>query len=433
MVQNLKLSEENLDILFEIAFVLSFKKEELRYPKFHLYIPEKKNSLSNPIVNFKEKIYIDLSNLATLTRLGLGISQQSCALIIEDEEEQKYNFIGQDKKNNIVSKGIIKLESKDEFFQELLNNEITLGGLLLSIEAPGRLRVLYNLTHSFDMQLALVEGKVKVYFDPINNPLSDRLFMKIAENLESDREDPRKFNELKIIIQRVWHLILQLAVEFGHGSQFVIIPKKFNSKDKHDEYLNIGQYVTQPNLGEYIKVFFKSYYKYKFEEKTENTISKTLLTHYHQLLTCIDSIARLSTIDGSTVLDDSLSLIGFQGEIKIENDNVDPREHCWNMKIDISNMVFGMPRSSSNEEKSKAINFPKVECKKWSWKDFGTRHHSAARLCTNDILDPFVFVVSQTGDIREFMNLTGDIREFMNFTEKPTCGSVGIFGPLRPL
>ncbi|MDF2388144.1 DNA integrity scanning protein DisA nucleotide-binding domain protein, partial [Nostoc ellipsosporum NOK] len=273
---------------------------------------------------------------------------------------------------------------------------------------------------------------VRINYDPTQTPLANIVFVQIAKNLIknnfSEKEVTINNFQLIKIIQRVWHRILKLAVDFGHGSQFVIIQNtatdKFAKNLSH--YFNIDQLTTQkPNLGECIIKFFKRYLVYKSSEGNKDDIPKELLTEYHQLINSIDSIAYLSTIDGSIILDYSLSLIGFGGEIKNKEDL---KDNCFELAADfgLDEPLFQESDSSSdllNKEKSELVKLfiksPLIEnLKVWNFEEFGTRHRSAARLCTQQELDPFVFVVSQTGDIREFMNLEGKVR---------------VLGPLRPL
>ncbi|MEI2580011.1 pentapeptide repeat-containing protein [Scytonema sp. PRP1] len=442
---------DKLQELIEAAFVVSFKKEESRYPKFKIYVPIEQNCLNNSygckqnsnfMISFNDEKNLDKNNvdknidialnLATFARIGLGIPHHSALLIKEKPKESE------SEQPILVIERIIKIENKDELFGELFNRSTTLFGLLLSIEDPGRLHIVYHLKNGITVPLTLVEGKVRISYDPVLNPLANTLFFQIAKNLsaqrkfiiDSEKSDfNKKLYELMKIIQRVWHRILKLAVNLGHGSQFVIIPNDFSPELRLSNYFNIGQFTTQkPNLGKCIIDFFEEYYTYR---DSDDNLKKRLLINYHQLVNSIDFIAYLSTIDGSIILDDNLSLIGFQGEVKTKEDF---KEKYYEVKIepnfgdplfqqsDDLEILYKKDKSKVKEFFSKSlINDEKLQ--KWNLEEFGTRHRSAARLCTASELDPFVFVVSQTGDIREFTNLK----------DKNNENYVGIFGPLRPL
>ena len=190
------------------------------------------------------------------------------------------------------------------------------------------------------------------------------------------------------------------------------------------------------DLGECIINFFTLYYREQLVEYEEN-VSKELLSAYHELLNCIDHIAYLSTMDGATILYDDLSLAGVRGIVKRENlDNLE-QDNLNIEYLDIKkDPFFGEPRLL--EEVNKINDLWEQEDKiiiellekvlknnkenKWNPDNFGTRHGSAASLCTDYELDPFVFVVSQSGDIRQFFNLKDKEKKY-----------IGVFGPLRPL
>ncbi|MCC5663229.1 pentapeptide repeat-containing protein [Nostoc sp. CHAB 5784] len=438
----LKVTDIRLQELIEIAYAVSVRKQESRYPKFKLYVSEEEcyNNLKF-IISFSNQRnnHIDSNKLATLARIGIGIPQYYSAVVTEKARtENQYT---------VEIEGIIKLE-KDDLLEGKFNNQDNLIGLFLSVEAPGRLSILYNFKNKFKVHLALIEGKVKINHDPVQNPLVNLVFFKIAKNLINDssidekiRDDFRNnkinsregFFTLIKTIQKVWHRILQLAVDFGHGSQFVIIPKK--SVAKLQDYFNIEHLTTQePNLGKCITKYFNQYLTYNSSEgtKASDELEKLVIAN-GELINCIDLIAYLSSIDGCIILDDSLSLIGFGGEIR-NQENLEEKcvEFAANftpfdplLTDDLLNFLDQNQSEEENleEDKSKIIESfvkfpPDEEPKKWKFEEFGTRHRSAARLCTNQELDPFVFVVSQTGDIREFINLENKVR---------------ILGPLRPL
>ncbi|MBD2386286.1 diadenylate cyclase [Cylindrospermum sp. FACHB-282] len=127
--------------------------------------------------------------------------------------------------------------------------------------------------------------------------------------------------------------------------------------------------------------------------------------------------------------------IGFGGEVKVKDD-IDSKKFKYfeyKVKTDFNTPLINQNIPNDINEllgRKKLIelllepNYLKSldenpNANKWESKEYGTRHRSAARLCTVPELNAFVFVVSQTGAVREFMYLAEN--------------KVLVLGPLTPL
>ncbi|HLP91675.1 MAG TPA: pentapeptide repeat-containing protein [Nostocaceae cyanobacterium] len=465
----LNLTYESLSQLIHIAFLASMKKEESRYPEFQIYVPiievisfwkiyffkltveSGYYSLTKyasselgyfPVINnstdyqeklnqsmvfrFDQPMNVDSNNISLLARIGIGIPQKFGAFLVEGKETPQVT-------------GIVQINNHDELFGELLDSRENLIGLFLSIENPGRINVLFNLPNGAKKQLAFTGRILKINANAVQNPLVNICFFEIAANI-IECESLKKIFELTKIIQRVWHRVLKSVVNRNRGSQFVILLEDYDQMEIN-EYLNIGQMYARSesnqsnqsneNFGFYIKNFFEKYYEYKILKRSRTTLynETELLEIYHKLINYIDLVANLSTVDGNIVFDRNLNLIGFGGEVQIPDDGQTFR-NCYKYEVQTSfnaplintNVPCDLDQLSGRQKLKELVFDPYLEKdngnpKSWEWQQYGTRHRSAARLCSK--LDAFVFVVSQTGDVREFMSFPDN--------------SVAVLGPLSPL
>ncbi|KAB8330993.1 hypothetical protein SD80_025840 [Scytonema tolypothrichoides VB-61278] len=467
----IKQLEKALKQLIKIVFNLSLKKEESWYPIFQLYIPlvtSEDNNYDDELkynsINFdlkKTPINIDLDNFDSVARLSIGIpTNKNCALLVKTCDQKPF----------LRLEGIIRIEKPN------------LAGILLHVDAPGRLSITY--TYSFkketheelvQVKLALVESKIREYSDPVDNPMVDIFAFKLAKNIcnninQTENQIENQHFKLKIdklinkkkfyknlfppiinIIKKLFNDILTLAVDYGHGGQFVIFTEELEKVQQKDidQHLNIRYCVVQEqDIKKRIQYFLVKYVNFLFEFENINDRQHTLrydqiLSSYDQLVSSYnelgssynellksvekytDSIATLSTIDGSIILNSNLELIGFGGQTISKSD----QENNAYFRIKIDSTYNGEEDSPHDnwdkpEEISKFYSNHFKRDAKWDLKKYGTRHQSAARLCNYATeLEPFIFVVSQTGDIREFMRLEDENgRKY-----------VGVLGPLRPL
>ncbi|BAZ28329.1 pentapeptide repeat-containing protein [Cylindrospermum sp. NIES-4074] len=433
------LIEDDFKKLINMAFLVTFKKEESRYPKFQIYIRSKTDKPAhNLIVKFDEPIKINLDNISPLSRMGIGIPQKVGALVVEKEN------------SHLQLTGIVQINNHDELFGELLESKTHLVGIFIIIENPGSIHILFNLPNGSKRQLEFTGAEVKINADAVQNPLVNICFFEIAAKIIKEKysshykaEEFNKFFELIKIIQKVWHRILKLVVNRNRGGQFVIVSS--NILEREDPYLDIA-YFHQPNRDENYRNpiidFFEKYYKYRTSYRMrQDSFSRDLfndhdlLESYHNLIQYIDIIANLSTIDGNIVFDQYLNLIGFGGEVKVKDDPDSEKFKYFEYKVKTD---FNTPLINQNipNDINKLLGREELiklllgadylesldenpNANRWESKEYGTRHRSAARLCTVPDLNAFVFVVSQTGAVREFMHLAEN--------------KVLVLGPLTPL
>lgn len=430
---NLSTQKDNEEInksikeLINIAFKISLKKEESRFPRFQFYVPIKSNDEKSQepltyIIKFAPQI--ELNKISTLHRISAGIPQRPYAIVVQGED------------HILKADGIIRIENThDSYLKDIPTDHLR--GLTISIENPGSLNVLFYPILGVIVQLSFREGRVQVNYDASLNPFAQKIYKSIAQKLSNNENDHSGLTKL---IGEIWNYILKLAVEFNHGGQFIIVARDENNQNNSTcvKYLDIKYCVEKEktNLGKYIKCIYDELKNSQSRDKIKK------LTLYQELLDCARLIAHLSTVDGAVVLDDKLDLIGFGAIVRDGNINHYDTPNITLRFQDLYEYIHGKPgnesvspdRTPNNEQSSCDVKDEK-NTKPWKKERFGTRHNSAFKFCalchqhnlnpkseSSLELKPSVFVVSQDGDIRIFRQCG-----------KPTDPKIGVCGPLRPL
>jgi hypothetical protein len=407
----LELSEKGLINLINLAFKVSLKKEEARYPRFQIYIPAShyKFQKSELLVHFDPPITLDVS---TLHRISCGIPSRPYALFLWESEPE----------GTLDAYGLIRIET---FGTQLTTSSTLVSlkvhyGLTLSVEEPGVLNVLLvNNSETIIEKLTLRHGRIEYPYNFNKTYPVLSIYADIEENIREQNKQGTLSLKIDRYIRYVWSYILSLAVDFGHGGQFIILPSGI-SLDKN--LLKVKHTAITPDLGTQIATFdryseqirqIQPRHRYSplgkiqkpiendFNSGFKNGFSKGLETagkiqnEYQALFDSAQAIAKLSTADGCIVFDRGLRLLGFKGEVLVKDD---PK--CVELDLDSE------------------IPKPKEPKETFNLNEFGTRHRSAARFC-GKVPGGVVFVVSQDGDIRLFMHMDD--------------GEVGVGGPFRPV
>jgi len=413
----LKLSEEGLRNIVDLAFEISLKKEESRYPRFQIYVPSvgflpvKDNEEPDWMVFFHPPITLDVS---TLHRISSGIPSRPYALCVWESGEA------------IEAHGVIRIEdlsSQNTLTSKRINVDCY-PGLILSIEEPGILNVsLSNTRCTIIESLTLRYGKIERLYDPSSTPIVKSIYTDIEESLRNSKKEKELSSNISGYIDNIWSYILSLAVDFGHGGQFIILPSGYLLGEGNclqvegAEVLQVKHTTSGPDLGEQIALLdqYPALIQRKrhmirnpftgeklpedncdsaFERGVSQGLSKAKRIHdkYQTLFDSARAVAKLSTADGCLVFNRELGLLGCKGEVLV-------RENPECVELDLNCQEFRQKRVFD-------IN------------QFGTRHRSAARFC-GKVPGAAVFVVSQDGDIRLFVHMDNE--------------KVGIGGPFHPL
>ena len=161
----------------------------------------------------------------------------------------------------------------------------------------------------------------------------------------------------------LWPKILTEAQAFAHGGMFVILPPGATLDDA-SHVIHVEHRTTEPDLGAIFDELVK--------EQTQEAEGR--------LFDAVRTVVQLSAVDGCVVLSSRMELVGFAAEVNVNDD-----EHLPEAVL----IKLNPPH---------AAEFAQVDLRR-----FGTRHRSAARVCSK--LGARVFVVSQDGAIRAFERL----------------------------
>lgn len=215
----LELSKNGLINLIDLAFKVSLKKEESRYPRFQIYVPASGFEIDelNFLVEFDPPIALD--DVSTLHRISPGIPSRPYALILWKSTKSEETF---------DAYGVIRVETFGIQFTDSLKliNPNTYSGLILSIEEPGALNVfLFKSTPELIIaNLNLRYGKIELTYT-LKTPLIDNyVYVDIEEKIVERNKRGNSYSKIFWYIRNVWSYILSLAVDFGHGGQFIILP-----------------------------------------------------------------------------------------------------------------------------------------------------------------------------------------------------------------
>lgn len=209
--------------------------------------------------------------------------------------------------------------------------------------------------------------------------------------IEAYGEDGRKWFAgewgLAELIHKVWSSVLYHASEKRHGGAFVVVPAantidlaRFSIKCKYDADLRLGEQIL--DFWNACIVFAKA-----STEEERNPALHQWKWHREKLFITAKALAGLSCVDGCVVVDGDLAVLGFGGEIRVDEAK-----------------ASSAPRSLRNIKTGELT--PEDELL-----SFGTRHRSAYRLCK---VHPgtIAFVISQDGDLRIFYSTDSDVYGF---------------------
>jgi hypothetical protein len=199
------------------------------------------------------------------------------------------------------------------------------------------------------------------------DPLAKRLATK-----------PRLESHVSKMVFFAWNELLHSSSEAGRGGCFVILPQTpIDAKaTKNDFEISLKYPTTSMGLGRAVADFVdicKGNPLPTDAEQWKSSVNEWLKARY-ALLSLVESLARLSGVDGCTVFDSDLNLVGFGGKILVS-----AADHKRKLRDAIANKFL----SADVMQKT------------------GTRHLSAFRLC--DAHEGVsCYVVSQDGHVTAF-------------------------------
>ncbi len=372
------LSDDGIRRLVKLAFYTSFATEEGRYPQFRMMSANVGADSLWKAATFN----LPISDMESLRRLAPAASETDSALLITEMEGQLHCtgsvIVGDMGFSNKIGRPEIVGVGRSP-------------SLIVRVDGPGRLRV----SEGF-YTLLLDAGRIRQVVDyglvPQVRELWDELAIEMADvTAQVHGEESRKYfggyHTLAEFIHKAWSSVLASAVDRRHGGAFVILPKaglpeQFSIHCKH---------AAQMPFADDISEFWQSCVSHarcaKDNHEARNRAEHAWNWRRSAVFTKARVLAGLSCIDGCVVLDRRLRVVGFGGEIRIDDER-----------------LRAAPRALRNKKTGELTPEAVIE-------QMGTRHRSAYRLARLHA-GTIVFVISQDGDLRVFCSDEHDVFGF---------------------
>lgn len=346
------LSGPGLSVLVETAYRASLKREEGRYPSFHLFSPLAGGP--EPVLDLRfspPQPYC----LNTLHRLSPGIPPGPYAFVVKEGPDG----LRAEGVARVEYSGFAALHGRIDYHGGTL-----FPGLSLHVSAPARMRAVLLSRDGPAVYLELKEGRLTACHDNAFSPVFLPLCRQAAVVLSHGVEDAGPLSSLvKATLARVF----SLAVAAGHGGMFVFLPPGGSGAPGFNGLLSPGVGVAWPNLGRVAQNLAGA--------------GRNLAVHLEQWDTATRVTAQASCVDGAVILDAALSVMGFRVELLARDEERLPA-------------CVALAPETSEPAPTGVVDMA----------SFGTRHRSAARFCAR-LPGAVVVVVSQDGEMREFTRL----------------------------
>lgn len=360
------ISDEGLRRLVSLAYYTSLATEEGRFPRFKLISTDPQEVNLRGAARFNTPI----NNVGTMLRLAPSVEDTDAALIIA-EMDGELRCAG----SILVSDmGIGSKMGRPEV--------INVGRgptLIIRVDGPGRIRATEQ-----GITLILDRGRIRQVVDYILVSQVSGLWKQLAVQM-IDRtagllgEETRKlFKGSYTLAQRIhkaWSSVLAATIDKQHGGAFAVLP----TTGRPENFDIFCKYPAKLDFGDDIWQYWTSCVRHALaKENHEREKAEYNWLRRREIMSAKAGIVSgLSAVDGCVVLDRSLKVLGFGGEIRIG-----------------AGKAQASPRVLRDFKTGRPI--PEVEMEQ-----MGTRHRSAFRLAKVHA-GAIVFVVSQDGELRIF-------------------------------
>jgi hypothetical protein len=363
------ISDDGVRRLVMLSYFASQSVEEGRYPRFRLFVPPPTGNTPKDwpdpwqLAKFSQPIL--LQEVDDVRRLAPSAASHDLALEIHE------CHIANDA-SELCCAGIRLAhsgESTTEIFSTSLWSRLVPPGLMIRIDGPGELRVSEG-KHAWDLRA----GKLFDLGGIVTQPLALWL-NKLTRQLTSENQPELLINHT---LHFAWHELLHAVSEQRRGGCLLILPEASLTamQVKVNYGISLKYQMDGPHLGDEIAGFVKSCStKQAIEDVGElKDSANRWLRQRHKLFLHVDALAEMAGVDGCTVFDGDLRLIGFGGKID------DPPATVAKELVDARN--------------GDVLNADVMS-------RTGTRHRSAYRLCDAHG-GVWSYVVSQDGQVTAF-------------------------------
>ncbi len=360
------ISNNSIRRLITLAYYTSFAAEEGRYPRFRL-ISSKYYGAGDPryVTCFETQI----RDVDSLRRLAPIVSENDSALLITERD------------GSLLCTGSVIVN--DMGYGTKIGRPEIIGvgrspSFTIRVDRPGRLRATEDI-----FTLVLDSGRISQVVPYESVRQTQELWRHLASQMIDSTasiygEESRKLfcgsHALEQLINKAWSRVLTSTIDKQHGGAFVILPTEGNLKNHSIRC----KYPAQMQFGENILRFWQSCVSHaRAEDGREHEKAIDKWNRCREILfSKAEILAGLSSVDGCVVLNRNLQVLGFGGEIRVDNEMVKTAPRL------LRNIKTNQPMENELEQ-------------------MGTRHRSAYRL-VKVYPGVIVFVISQDGDLRIF-------------------------------
>lgn len=357
------ISNEGLWKLVHLSYYSSLLQEEGRDPRFRIWVAGRHLPVNWDdrwkLGNFSTPVL--LKSAQDLRKLAPCISSHDYALEVREASES-------DKQCQLMCYGIRLAHSGERgvnVFDTALFSRHTVRGLMIRVDSPAVLRVSEG-SSTWELRAGKLVDLGGYPLHPLPTWLD-----KAATVFSKD--DKELFVGINVLLGHAWHEILHLASEQRRGGCFVVLPTSNCSLTQLETDFNIR--LKYPMSGIVLTQSVVDYLQHCCSDKNDTNLSERAVNDWlsakSRLLARLELIANLSGVDGCTVFDADLNLLGFGGSIEA------PQNYRGKQYLDA--------RAGSKEIDQREIM------------KTGKRHSSAYNLCqAHD--NVWCYVVSQDGD-----------------------------------
>jgi hypothetical protein len=395
------ISPEGLKRLIVMAYHAGLMPEEGRFPRFRLIVSDSRTKEISPVESAWTTAHfaspVPLGDPDAIRRLAPAVPLGEFGLNVKEQDGM------------LACTGCCVLH-RPSASGALPEYDRPLDSIMVRVDGPGRMRVsgpfptfLYKAGRIAVLRRFIDVPCAAQWLTELTSTLVAGLTMSFeasaARNpgaaLVDGVLDAGVVSRIQFSVQYVWSCVLGTAVDLGHGGTFVVLPSVPVDPSTAQEFRCITlpaipdppieckyQAARIGGLGDELKSYWLN--EIPSAEQIAFKSAGDVWSHRQnwmnrkvELGAKARAFGNFSAVDGCVVLDRGMKLIGFGGEIRVDD-----------AMLKQSPRIFFDPRT----------NTPIAE---EELRQFGTRHRSAFRLCKM-VGGAIVFVVSQDGELRVF-------------------------------
>ena len=369
------LSDEAIRSLVVLAFYLSIREDEGRFPRLRLI----SGTMEDARLSAKFSSPAKFEDVHELRRLAPAAGTPDFALLVAESDDGTLCCPGL---ANIGHLGLNSIPGRPEM--------LSVGGtpsFRIWIEGPGHLFVQEGST-TFEFRAGRVRLVLPALYtipglQALTSRVGEALHRKAMGFIEGVDDAEKYFggrSGVSGVTSTILMRLLDSCLELRHGGAFVIIPGEVTKPESYGITCKFP--LQSPDLGDNIAHYWAAHVQASFIKKEGVEQYDRQLVKCNQskarLLTNVQAVSSMSAADGCVVMNEQLRILGFGGNIVVSE------AECKRAK---TKTRLSRDKRCNVSEFLKSVG--------------GQRHQSAARLVIK-YTEAIVFVVSQDGELSVF-------------------------------